>query len=80
MAASAGVLTHAPMTLNVAFGRSYRPFNSGFVVSPDDRSWPIVPIQHLNKKAALRVVEEHQTPINDEGVCHGIHSIPRTLE
>jgi hypothetical protein len=40
MAASAGVLTHAPMTLNVAFGRSYRPFNSGFVVSPDDRSWP----------------------------------------
>jgi integrase len=32
------------------------------------------------QKPALRVVEEHQTPINDEGVRHGIHSNSRTLE
>ena len=37
-----------------------------------DSCWPIVPSQHLNRKPPFAQWKNNQTPINDEGVCHGI--------
>jgi len=37
--------------------------------------WPIGRTRHTVRKPSFAQRENNQTPINNEGVCHGIHSI-----
>jgi len=36
---------------------------------PNVSSWPIVCIQHPNRKPHFAISQNNQTPINNEGVC-----------
>src|SRR3989304_10385051 len=60
-----------PTGTSYRIGRPERPLSGKSSVC----SWPVVRTQHSARKPSFAQKENNQTPLNNEGACHGIHSM-----